>query len=38
MSRDKAEQLLSSISQSDLEGQRKRVAEQKKNRRGARDW
>ena len=38
MSRDKAEQLLQAIARNDLEEQRKRVAEQKKQRRAGRDW
>jgi len=38
MSRDKAEQLLQAIARNDLEEQRKKVAEQKKQRRSGRDW
>ncbi|MBK6406413.1 MAG: tetratricopeptide repeat protein [Holophagales bacterium] len=38
MSRDKAEQLLQAIARNDLEEQRKKVAEQKKQRRVGRDW
>ncbi|HYN40415.1 MAG TPA: VWA domain-containing protein [Thermoanaerobaculia bacterium] len=38
MSRDKAEQLLQAIARNDLEEQRKKVAEQKKQRRAGRDW
>jgi Ca-activated chloride channel homolog len=38
MSRDKAEQLLQAIERNDLEEQRKKVAEQKKQRRTGRDW
>lgn len=38
MSRDKAEQLLQAIARNDLEEQRKKVAEQKKQRRNGRDW
>jgi Ca-activated chloride channel family protein len=38
MSRDKAEQLLQAIERNDLEEQRKKVAEQKKQRRPGRDW
>jgi len=38
MSRDKAEQLLQAIARNDLEEQRKKVAEQKKQRRTGRDW
>jgi len=38
MSRDKAEQLLQAITRNDLEEQRKKVAEQKKQRRSGRDW
>lgn len=38
MSRDKAEQLLQAIARNDLEEQRKKVAEQKKQRRPGRDW
>lgn len=38
MSRDKAEQLLQAISRNDLEEQRKKVAEQKRQRRAGRDW
>jgi Ca-activated chloride channel family protein len=38
MSRDKAEQLLKAIERNDLEEQRKKVAEQKKQRRPGRDW
>ena len=38
MSRDKAEQLLQAIARNDLEEQRKKIAEQKKQRRAGRDW
>ena len=38
MSREKAEQLLQAIARNDLEEQRKKVAEQKKQRRAGRDW
>jgi Ca-activated chloride channel homolog len=38
MTRDKAEQLLSTIERSDLDEQKKRVAEQRTKRRVARDW
>lgn len=38
MSRDKAEQLLQAIARNDLDEQRKKVAEQKKQRRSGRDW
>jgi Ca-activated chloride channel family protein len=38
MSRDKAEQLLQAIARNDLEEQRKKVAEQKRQRRAGRDW
>lgn len=38
MSREKAEQLLQAISQSDLEEQKKKIAEQKSRRHVARDW
>jgi Ca-activated chloride channel family protein len=38
MSREKAEQLLAAIQRSDLEEQKKRIAEQKSKRRVARDW
>jgi Ca-activated chloride channel family protein len=38
MSRDKAEQLLQAIARNDLEEQRKKVSEQKKQRRAGRDW
>jgi Ca-activated chloride channel family protein len=38
MSRDKAEQLLQAIARNDLEEQRKKVAEQKRQRRSGRDW
>ena len=38
MSRDKAEQLLQAITRNDLEEQRKKIAEQKKQRRAGRDW
>jgi Ca-activated chloride channel homolog len=38
MTRDKAEQLLSAIERSDLDEQKKRVAEQRSKRRTARDW
>jgi Ca-activated chloride channel family protein len=38
MTRDKAEQLLSAIERSDLDEQKKRVAEQRTKRRVARDW
>ncbi|HEX5854925.1 MAG TPA: VWA domain-containing protein [Thermoanaerobaculia bacterium] len=38
MTRDKAEQLLSAIERSDLDEQKKRVAEQRGKRRTARDW
>ncbi|HKC24391.1 MAG TPA: tetratricopeptide repeat protein, partial [Thermoanaerobaculia bacterium] len=38
MPREKAEQLLNAISQSDLEEQKRRMAEQRSRRRVARDW
>jgi len=38
MTRDKAEQLLSAIDRSDLEEQKKKIAEQRSKRRVARDW
>ncbi|MDL2718442.1 MAG: VWA domain-containing protein [Acidobacteriota bacterium] len=38
MTRDKAEQLLAAIERSDLEEQKKKVAEQRSKRRVARDW
>lgn len=38
MSRDKAEQVLQAIARNDLEEQRRKVAEQKKQRREGRDW
>ena len=38
MTRDKAEQLLSAIERSDLEEQKKKIAEQRSKRRVARDW
>ncbi len=38
MTRDKAEQLLSAIERSDLDEQKKKVAEQRSKRRVARDW
>ena len=38
MSRDKAEQLLQAIARNDLEEQRKKIAEQKRQRRPGRDW
>ncbi len=38
MSRDKAEQLLQAIARNDLEEQRKKIAEQKRQRRAGRDW
>jgi len=38
MSRDKAQQILQAIARNDLEEQRKKVAEQKKQRRTGRDW
>jgi tetratricopeptide (TPR) repeat protein len=38
MTREKAEQLLSAIERSDLDEQKKRVAEQRSKRRVARDW
>ncbi len=38
MTRDKAEQLLSAIERSDLDEQKKKIAEQRSKRRVARDW
>jgi tetratricopeptide (TPR) repeat protein len=38
MSRDKAEQLLAAIQQADLDEQKRRIAEQKRQRRVGRDW
>ncbi|MEO6324001.1 MAG: VWA domain-containing protein [Thermoanaerobaculia bacterium] len=38
MSREKADQLLKAIAQSDLEEQKKKIAEQKSKRRVSRDW
>jgi Ca-activated chloride channel family protein len=38
MSRDKAEQLLNAIERSDLDEQKKRIAEQRSRRKVARDW
>ena len=38
MTRDKAEQLLSTIERSDLDEQKKKIAEQRSKRRVARDW
>ena len=38
MTRDKAEQLLSAIERSDLEEQKKKIAEQRSRRKVARDW
>jgi Ca-activated chloride channel homolog len=38
MTRDKAEQLLAAIERSDLDEQKKRIAEQRSKRRVARDW
>ena len=38
MTRDKAEQLLSAIERSDLDEQKKKIAEQRSKRRAARDW
>jgi Ca-activated chloride channel homolog len=38
MTRDKAEQLLSAIERSDLDEQKKKIAEQRNKRRVARDW
>jgi Ca-activated chloride channel family protein len=38
MSRDKAEQLLAAIQQADLDEQKKKIAEQKRQRRVGRDW
>ena len=38
MPREKAEQLLNAISQSDLEEQKKRMAEQRSRRKTTRDW
>jgi len=38
MTRDKAEQLLSAIERSDLDEQKKKIAEQRSKRRTARDW
>jgi Ca-activated chloride channel family protein len=38
MTRDKAEQLLSAIERSDLDEQRKKIAEQRSRRKVARDW
>ena len=38
MTRDKADQLLSAIERSDLDEQKKKIAERRSKRRVARDW